>query len=133
MAVSVGIDRPSRAVDRRVHRSHAWIWGRSKTKEKTMGKAPRGDGMGALGGLICRLNPYTELPQDGITGLSTGDMEVETLPRGNVTAAQTLAQTKRVQAGMKADTEREDKLIDSIAGIGIEVEDNYGAKWTFKG
>jgi len=80
---------------------------------------PRDDGMAALGELICRLNPYTELPVDMTTGVQTGKMEVETLPKANVPALM------RGAGG--------DPLIDTIASIAIEVERNYGAKWTFKG
>jgi hypothetical protein len=70
--------------------------------------------MGALGELICRLNPYTELPFDKTNNMQTGKMEVGTLPKptGNyVTDPQT----------------------DTIACIEIEVEKNYKAQWTFKG
>ena len=39
--------------------------------------------MAALGELICRLNPYTDLPEDPTTGLTTGEMQV-----GLLTAAE---------------------------------------------
>ncbi|MGC1409728.1 MAG: hypothetical protein WA864_12370 [Acetobacteraceae bacterium] len=74
-------------------------------------------GMGALGELICRLNPYTELPFDKTNNMQTGKMEVGTLPPKptgsyKATDAQTTA---------------------TIACIEIEVEKNYGTQWTFKG
>ena len=71
--------------------------------------------MAALGELICRLNPYTELPFDKTANMQTGKMEVGTLPKptGNYAV--------------------NDPHINTIACIEIEVEKNYGAKWTFKG
>jgi hypothetical protein len=80
---------------------------------------PSDDGMAALGELICRLNPYTELPIDMATGIQTGKMEVATLPKANVPTH------PRGTAG--------DPHIATIASMAIEVERNYGAKWTFKG
>ncbi len=68
--------------------------------------------MGALGELICRLNPYTRLPADPTSGLSTGDMQVGMLP--------------------PADPAYQDPNA-TIACMGIEVERNYKPTWTFKG
>jgi hypothetical protein len=77
-----------------------------------------GDGsdptMAAMGELICRLNPYTRLPQNEDSGLSTGDMEVGMLsPAGTGYAP--------------GDPDA------TIACMGIEVERNYKPTWSFKG
>lgn len=72
------------------------------------------DPMTALGELICRLNPYTRLPADPTTGLKTGDMQVRMLPEA--------------QSGYQASDPR-----STIACMEIEVERDYGEKWTFKG
>jgi hypothetical protein len=72
-------------------------------------------GMTALGELICRLNPYTELPFDKTSNMQTGKMEVGTLPKPTGNYTTNSAQT------------------DTIACIEIEVERNYAAQWTFKG
>ena len=79
------------------------------------GTADNDTGMAALGELICRLNPYTELPFDKTNNMQTGKMEVGTLPRptGNYKTNSTQTNT--------------------IACIEIEVEKNYGTQWTFKG
>jgi hypothetical protein len=81
-------------------------------------------GMDALGELICRLNPYTELPPDPTSGLSTGQMEVQTIPAGG-----TVATALAAQAGNAAET----TFIQTVAGIAIQVASNYGEKWIFKG
>jgi hypothetical protein len=73
-----------------------------------------GDGMAALGELICRLNPYTRLPEDRATGLSTGDMQLGMLPPAD-------PQYKNPDPNA------------TIACMGIEVERDYRAQWTFKG
>lgn len=75
-------------------------------------------GMAALGELICRLNPYTRLPDDPATGLQTGFMEVGTLPTPDVKLVPNY---------------EEDDQLKAIACMEIEVEKNYGSKWTFKG
>lgn len=71
-------------------------------------------GMDALGDLICRLNPYTRLPTNPTTGLSTGLMSIGMLPSA--------------QSGYKADDPN-----STIACMGIEVERQYKPVWTFKG
>src|SRR6266568_4286418 len=76
------------------------------------------DSMAALGELICRLNPYTDLPPDATTGEQTGEMEIAVLPPASVAAAP---------------KGKQDPHIASIASVAIEVERNYGSKWTFKG
>jgi hypothetical protein len=68
--------------------------------------------MDALGELICRLNPYTELPVNQNTGLSTGDMIIGMLPPAD--------------QGYQPPN-------STIACMGIEVERNYKPVWTFKG
>jgi hypothetical protein len=85
------------------------------------GTMAKNDTMAALGELICRLNPYTELPVNQTTGQSTGEMEVATLPGTTLPIGETGA-----EAG-------EQSLIGNIARMGIEVEDNYGSQWSFKG
>ena len=72
------------------------------------------NGMAALGELICRLNPYTELPKDSATGLETDEMQVGMLPRAG------------------GDYKSDDHT-DTIACMGVEVQHNYGEKWSFKG
>jgi len=72
-----------------------------------------GSQMAALGELICRLNPYTDLPPDPITKLQTGRMEVQT---------QTALQKNYASAEEQ-----------TIACIAIEAEKNYKSTWTFKG
>jgi hypothetical protein len=72
----------------------------------------RDPGMDALGELICRLNPYTELPVNQNTGLSTGDMIIGMLPPAD--------------QGYQPPN-------STIACMGIEVERNYKPVWTFKG
>jgi hypothetical protein len=72
-------------------------------------------GMNALGELICRLNPYTRLPTNPNTGLSTGFMKIgEMLPLA--------------ASGYKANNPDKD-----IASMGVEVERNYKPVWNFKG
>lgn len=71
-------------------------------------------GMAALGDLICRLNPYTRLPTNPSTGLSTGFMSIGMLPSA--------------QQGYKANDPN-----STIACMGIEVERQYKPVWTFKG
>jgi hypothetical protein len=70
--------------------------------------------MAALGELICRLNPYTELPYDKTTNMQTGPMEVETQPKPNTS----------YNPGQHNGT---------IACMAIEAERNYNTTWTFKG
>jgi hypothetical protein len=77
-----------------------------------------GGGMAALGELICRLNPYTELPLDATTGEQTGKMEVRMLPPASVSTKLRGSSNPRIA---------------SITSIAIEVERNYGSNWTFKG
>ncbi len=71
-------------------------------------------GMAALGDLICRLNPYTRLPTNPNTGLSTGFMSIGMLPSA--------------QPGYKANDPN-----STIACMGIEVERQYKPVWSFKG
>jgi hypothetical protein len=71
-------------------------------------------GMDALGDLICRINPYTRLPTNQNTGLSTGLMEIGMLPA---------AQTGYVKNNPD----------HTIASMGIEVERQYKPVWSFKG
>jgi len=71
-----------------------------------------GDEMAALGELICRLNPYTELPEDRQTGLKTGEMELKMLPDP--------------PGGPPS-------KFPVIANIELELASNYNAQWTFKG
>jgi hypothetical protein len=78
------------------------------------GGDPPAPSMVALGELICRINPYTRLPADQTSGLSTGNMEVEMLPA---------AQQGYVAANPNS----------TIACMGIEVERGYKPTWTFKG
>jgi hypothetical protein len=70
--------------------------------------------MAALGELICRLNPYTRLPEDQTSGLSSGDMQVGMLPAA--------------ASGYVANDPDA-----TIACMGIEVERNYRPTWNFKG
>ncbi len=70
--------------------------------------------MAALGQLICRLNPYTELPKDNATGMETGEMQVGMLPPAN-------------------GADQNDDPILTIARMGVEVDLNYNEKWNFKG
>lgn len=80
----------------------------------TNGTAPHiGPAMAALGELICRLNPYTELPYDSATHMETGPMEVVTLPK---------------PAGYVPDP-----ATDTIVCMGVEAERNYNTTWSFKG
>lgn len=72
----------------------------------------RDPGMDALGELICRLNPYTELPVNPNTGLSTGDMIIGMLPSAH--------------GGYQPPN-------STIACMGIEVERQYKPVWSFKG
>ena len=83
----------------------------AKQKRATNGAQHGDDAMGALGELICRLNPYTELPPDPVTKLKTGRMEVATVPPANAAYGQD----------------------HTIACMAIEAERNYNATWTFKG
>jgi hypothetical protein len=78
------------------------------------GNGSNDSGMTALGELICRLNPYTRLPKDPATGLKTGDMQLRMLPDA--------------QAGYPANNPN-----STITCMEIEVERDYGEKWTFKG
>ena len=76
-------------------------------------KAPHvGGAMAALGALICRLNPYTQLPFDSAANMQTGPMEVETQPRP---------------------TYEPGEGNETIACMAIEAERNYNTTWTFKG
>jgi hypothetical protein len=77
------------------------------------GPPPPNGAMAALGELICRLNPYTELPYDSATHMETGPMEVVTLPKPS---GYTPSQAN-----------------DTIACMGVEAERNYNTSWTFKG
>jgi hypothetical protein len=86
------------------------------------------DGMQALGELICRLNPYTELPKDPTSGLATGEMQLKMIEPGTVVAA---AAVEGKAAGLIA--EKPNGLTETIAGISIQVASNYGEKWLFKG
>jgi hypothetical protein len=76
--------------------------------------------MTALGELICSLNPYTELLQDPVTGLSTGQMDVELLEPAKPPP----------EEGDSTVKQSDDDIIGKIE---IEIEENYGTKWTFKG
>ncbi len=78
------------------------------------GGVPQDPEMAALGELICRLNPYTRLPPDQTTGLSTGDMQVGMFPPAG--------------SGYGAGDPN-----TTIACMGIEVERNYRPTWSFKG
>jgi len=80
---------------------------------------PHADDMMALGELVCRLNPYTDLPWDATTKTRTGKMEVGMFPPADLPV---------VPQGVQQAPQ-----IDAIRRIGIEAERNYGAKWTFKG
>lgn len=71
--------------------------------------------MCALGELICRLNPYTKLPKDPTTGLSTGGMEIQP-PFARLLA-----------------TVQPPGVEDIIGSIAVEVVRDYGDKWSFKG
>ena len=79
-----------------------------------------GNSMTALGELICSLNPYTELLQDPVTGLSTGQMDVELLEPAKPPP----------EEGDSTVKQSDDDIIGKIE---IEIEENYGTKWTFKG
>ncbi len=83
--------------------------GAEKGSAKSYKKDP---GMDALGELICRLNPYTRLPENPNTGLSTGDMMIGMLPPAD--------------QGYQAPN-------STIACMGIEVERHYKPVWSFKG
>jgi len=85
----------------------------SATTDATAGSGVNA-GMSALGDLICRLNPYTRLPTNPNTGLSTGFMSIGMLPSA--------------QPGYKANDPN-----STIACMGIEVERQYKPVWTFKG
>lgn len=76
---------------------------------------PHATDMCALGELICRLNPYTRLRKDPVTGQSTSGMAIE--PAANAQPQGAAPPT----------------LEEIIAKIPVEVVPNYGAKWTFKG
>jgi len=78
------------------------------------GAPPLDPAMAALGELICRLNPYTRLPEDQTSGLSSGDMQVGMLPAA--------------ASGYVANDPDA-----TIACMGIEVERNYRPTWNFKG
>jgi hypothetical protein len=77
--------------------------------------------MAALGELICRLNPYTQLPKDPTTALCTGEMEAKLFeqfpnaPDGD---------PNNYPVGEPNNT---------LACMGVEVERNYNTQWTFKG
>ncbi len=77
---------------------------------------PHANDMCALGELICRLNPYTKLPKDPTTGLTTAGMRIQGPP---ATALAPATQPLSV-----------DQI---IANITVEVVRDYGATWTFKG
>src|ERR1700722_16423948 len=76
--------------------------------------APSDIAMGALGELICSLNPYTGVT-DQTTGQTTGKMQVAMLPPADDPSAPGLP------------------VPGTIGKIAIEIERNYGAAWTFKG
>lgn len=77
---------------------------------------PHANDMCALGELICRLNPYTKLPKNQTTGLTTFGMEVRPpLPGGVLPGAQPPSV---------------DEIIRNIA---VAVVRDYGEKWSFKG
>ena len=85
-----------------------------RAEDGTKKIAPPANGaMAALGELICRLNPYTELPYDNATNMGTGPMEVVTLPKPIGYAP--------------------NPANDTIACMGVEAERNYSTTWTFKG
>jgi hypothetical protein len=73
------------------------------------------DDMKLLGQLICSLNPYTEVPAAPGSKTCTGEMCVTMDPK---------VASARTKGGASSVT---------IDGIEIEVEDNYGTKWSFKG
>lgn len=77
------------------------------------GAPPGNDAMLALGDLVCRLNPYTNLDFDSTTNMATGPMEVVTQPRP----------TGYTPAPGD----------ETIACMSVEAERNYNATWTFKG
>ena len=80
------------------------------------------DEMGALGELICRLNPYTKRKNDPVTGLKeTGGMQMQP-PHAKAPAAVEKASPAEVRA-----------LNAIIRNIPVEVVRNYAEKWTFKG
>jgi hypothetical protein len=95
------------------------------------------NGMDALGELICRLNPYTELPEDQTTGLSTGDMAVAMTPADQLKRAKQhevkLAAIRDGKHPRGANNGADEALDETIAGVEIEVVNNYGAKWSLKG
>ncbi len=76
--------------------------------------APSDSAMGALGELICSLNPYTGVT-DQTTGQTTGKMQVGMLPAADDPSAPGFP------------------VSGTIGKIAIEIERNYGAPWTFKG
>lgn len=86
------------------------------------------NGMDALGELICRLNPYTELPKDPTSGVATGEMQLQMVRVGNVIDK---AMGEAAKKGFGAASGN--SLIESIAGMAIQVTGNYGEKWVFKG
>jgi hypothetical protein len=92
------------------------IWTNAQTRkvENNMPKEHSDPGMAALGELICRLNPYTDLPKDPTTGRKTGDMQLELF-----------SPAKPGYSSNDPDP--------TIACMGIEVEQNYNTQWAFKG
>ena len=70
-----------------------------------------GDAMKLLGQLICDFNPYTEIPAAAGSKTCTGKMCVVTDPP-------------------VLPTEASNALLQ---GVAIEVEENYGTQWNFKG
>ena len=88
-------------------------------RRKAAPKAPfsndTSNDMCALGELICRLNPYTKLPADPTTGATTGGMQLQPPP-----------------AIPPAPTAPPPSIDEIIAKLTVQVQRNYGAKWTFK-
>jgi hypothetical protein len=80
--------------------------------------SPSMSDMAALGELICDLNPYTGVT-DAAAGTETGKMSVGMLP------AAPDPDPNNPTAPAPAP--------GAIGSFGIEIERNYGAKWTFKG
>jgi hypothetical protein len=67
--------------------------------------------MMALGTLICRLNPYTEMPKYGLSGPRTGEMDPFLRPPSSPPDS----------SGCRLDE------------IQVDVERNYTEEWTFGG
>jgi hypothetical protein len=95
------------------------------------------NGMDALGELICRLNPYTELPKDPTSGLASREMQLKMIESGDVVKAakdEALADAKAENGKSRGlIAEPPSAVTETIAGISIQVASNYGEKWVFKG